>query len=415
MMMKKTSEETTQNRTLFKRLTLVDYFLLLVAVVQGSSQLLEIVVPTAKYSRTSLLTVWLSLGNDISENWVAVSIFLTALVLGNALYRTLLKRNSSFGSSSTSIVLLFINLALCLRVYSNKSLAEKIQYLSAHLPTVFIISIIIFFVAVGIIIIKKERKNAEEIESLSKGEHEKATEETTGSPTTAQTVEEIFQVRHPVSYAYRSFIQHLNTKKEIKRNHKLEMLQIKSNRKEEESKNNSRKTKESTNDRISGVISVVFALIFSIALIVAFFWQKSGESGIDIIEQITDLMLNMTKDLGKAQGPITSFLASCGTLFLIVLIILVIFLMIYASVRIALYLLSHLAEDNNEVHKISKRIKAFIFGLIEGALRPLMFIPDFLESLELMLLNTDVESQVDRIYPPHNPAPDVSDSKKDSK
>lgn len=415
MMMKKTSEETTQNRTLFKRLTLVDYFLLLVAVVQGSSQLLEIFIPTAKYSRTSLLTVWLSLGNDISENWVAVSIFLTALVLGNALYRTLLKRNSSFGSSSTSIVLLFINLALCLRVYSNKSLAEKIQYLSAHLPTVFIISIIIFFVAVGIIIIKKERTNAEEIEKLSKGAHKNAPEESTVSPTGAQSAEELFQVRHPVSYAYRSFIKHLNAKKEIKRNHKLEMLQIKSNRKEEESKDNSKVPNESKNERNFGIISVCLALIVSIFLFAFLVRQRRNGSGIIFIEQITDLLLNMTKDLDKAQGPITNFLVSCGILFLIFLIFLVIFLMIYASARIALYLLFHFAEDNNEVHKISKRIKVFIFGLIEGALRPLMFIPDFLESLELMLLNTDVESQVDRIYPPHNPAPDVSDSKKDSK
>ena len=146
-------------------ISLLNLFLLFIAVLQGSSQLLGLFFSPENMPEPSLLKVWLSLGTDMSENWVAISISLIALVLGCRLYNVLSHKSSFPHNGLRSVGLLLINLALCLRVYSSSSVFDKIAYLIVHLPTV----IIVFFLVMIILVIQKEHRNTKELEELFQG------------------------------------------------------------------------------------------------------------------------------------------------------------------------------------------------------------------------------------------------------
>lgn len=409
------TSDKSSGATSTSRISLLSLFLLFMALLQASSQLLALFFPTENEPKPSLLKVWLSLGNEMAENWVAVSISLIFLVLGCLLYGILSHKSSFPGSNLTSVGLLFINLALCLRVYSNSSISEKIAYLALHLPTVIIISIVVFFVIVGMLVIQKEQKNTKELERL----FHKANVESEGkSPTegggdnngklgtdTGSDPEIAFQLKHPFSYAYRSFVKDLDTKREIKREHKKQLLQIKVEA-EQQKKNAELESLQKTGyipenkkESVIGYISAFIAFLICIGLVIFLSIQNGNTGAPNILQGITDYILGITGILNAAKGPLTNFLLSSGVLFLFVILILTFFLLVYTSLRVIAYLLSHPAEDTERIHRIGKAIKTFFLGILDGALRPLLFLPDFLECLENMLLDTDMDQKINEMYP----------------
>jgi len=408
------------------RISLLNLFLLFIAALQGSSQLLGLFFSPESILEPSLLKVWLSLGIDMSKNWVAISILLIALVLGCHLYNILSLKSSSPRNRLMSIALLLVNLVLCLRVYSTSSFFDKIAYLTANLPTVIIVSIIVLFVVAIILVIQKERKNTKELEELLQGEVNKSGNEAlptgdstdTGRPTTDMRCdpETVFRLEHPFSYAYRSFVKDLGKKQKIKREHKEKMLQIKANT-EEQKKNTELKNlqekgyiPENKAENIVGYISVLLAFLICIALVIFLFTQNGKGGSLIIIQQITNYILDITGILDDAKGPLTNFLLSSGILFLFVILILTFFLLVYITLRVVAYLFTHPAEDTARVHRIGKAIKTFVLGLLDGALRPLLFLPDFLECVEDMLLDTDMDEKIDKIYPPVNLSSELTEA-----
>lgn len=390
------------------RISLLNLFLLFIATLQGSSQVLALFFPPENTSEPVLLKVWLSLGTDMSENWVAISIFLIILVLGSQLYNILYLKSSSPHSGLKSVGFLLINLALCLRVYSSDSISDKISYLAAHLPTVIIISIITFFVAVTMLMIQKERRNTEELhehyqrvnthsKSATLPEDSDANEEkATNIPYDPETA---FRLEHPFSYAYRSFVNNFSQRQEIKREHKK--LTSQTNTKAERQKGSY--NPEDKWERIFSYFSVGFALCACIALGIFIFNQDEKSGGLEVLRRITDYILNITGILDSAKGPLTNFLLSSGVLFLFVILILTFFLLLYISLRVIVYLITHPVEDTARINRIGKAIKTFVLGILDGALRPLLFLPDFLECVEEMLLDSDMDGKISEMYPSVDP------------
>lgn len=416
-MLTNTTHKSADATSAFK-ISLLNLFLLFIAALQGSSQLLGLFFSPENISEPSLLKVWLSLGTDMSENWVAISISLIVLVLGCQLYNILAHNLSSSRNKLRSVGLLLINLALCLRVYSSKSIFDKTAYLEAHFPTVIILLIILFFVTGVIWVIQREHKNTKDLEELIQAEYSKAEGETSSKSDSTNTgefadnisydMETAFRLKHPFSYAYRSFAKDLDKKQEIKREYRKQMLQIKANAEQQKKDTELKKLQEkgyipeNKGENVVGYISVFLAFLICVALVVFLFSQSDTGGGLKVIQEITDYILNITGILDAAKGPLTNFLLSSGILFLFVILILTFFLLVYTSLRVLAYLLTHPAEDTARIHRIGKAIKTFVLGILDGALRPLLFLPDFLECIENMLLDTDIDEKIDEIFPPEN-------------
>lgn len=425
-MFTKTSDKSSDT-TSTSRISLLNLFLLFIAMLQVSSQLLGLFFSAENEAEPSLLKVWLSLGNKMSENWVAISISLIFLVLGCFLYSSLSHKSSFPGNNVKSVGLLFINLALCLRVYSSSSVSEKIAYFATHLPMVIIVLIIVFFVTVGILAIQKEQKNTKELDRLIYGvsresENEASTEyrgadNVKPDSDTRSDLETAFRLKHPFSYVYCSFAQDLEKKNEIKREHKKQMLQIKveAERQKKNAELESLKGKniipENRGERIFGYLSAFLSFLICAGLVIFLFTQNSNGEGLEIIQRITGYILGIAGSLDAAKGPLTNFLLSSGVLFLFVILILTFFLLVYTTLRVIAYLLSHPTEDTKKIQRIGKAIKAFVLGILDGALRPLFFFPDFLKCLEEMLLDTDMDEKIGEIF---SSADSVSESPKAS-
>lgn len=405
--------------------SLLDLFLLFLAVLQGTSQLFDFVLPAEDGSAPSLLKIWLALGNNISENWVAISVSLIFLVLACLMYRSLSHNSSSPNGGLKSIGLLLINLALCFKVYSVCSVSEKIAYLSEHLPAVAIISIIVLFVIAAILVIRQEYENAKEINQISQNPNQdpdsKASTEDDRTATdfhsdTQSGREMAFRLKHPFSYAYRSFVANIGKNREINREHKKQILQIKAEtekRKKDIEIENLRETgwiPESKGERVFGNLSALLAFFACIFLIVLLFTRCKDGASFQALQEIADYIFGLTNLLDGAAGPLTNFLLSSGVLFLLVILFLTFFLLIYISIRLVLYLLLHTAEDIDKIHRIGRAIKTFVLGVLDGAMRPLLFLPDFLECLETMLLDTDMDEKIDKMYPPTCQSPNPTET-----
>lgn len=406
------------------RISLPRLFLYFLALLQGSSQLLGRFY-SAEDGSKPLLKVWLSLANEMSENWAAVSISLILLVLGYLLYSCLAHKSSFPGDNRELIWLLFINLALCLRVYSNNSISEKIAYLAPHLPAIIIISIVVVFVILGILVIQKEHKNTNELENLFQ---RTSVEQKSKTPTedgttnnvkpgmdTQSDPEAAFRLMHPFSYAYRSFAKDLDAKREIKREHKKRQLQIeddaeqqKKNTEHDGSQKNSYRP-ENKRESVVGYVSAFMAFLICAGLIIILFTQSGSGEIPNMIQEIANYFLGITGILNAAKGPLTNFLLSSGVIFLIFILFLNFFLLVYTSLRVIAYLLSHPAEDTERIHRIGRAIKTFFLGTLDGVLRPLLFIPDFLECIGKMLLDTDMDEKIDEMYPPEDSSSKSSD------
>lgn len=397
------------------RISLLNFFLFFMALLQASSQLLTPLFITEDEPTPSVVKVWLSLGNEMAENWVAISLTLIFLVLGCRLYSLLSHKSYFSGNNLTSVGLLFINLGLCLRVYSNRSISEKIAYLALHFPTVVIIFIVVFFVIVGILVIQREQKNTKELDEVFYKENDEAGSKlfTEGggdnngaTETDIKSDPEIdFQLKHPFFYAYRSFAKELDKKREMKLDHKKKLLQIKvdiKQKKKEVKLNRLQEQDEKPVDKIEcliGYISASVAFLFCIGLVIFLANQTGNNRVTNILKGIIDYILGITGILNDAKGPLTNFLLSSGVLFLFVILLLTFFLLVYFSIRVIVYLLSHPAEDTERIHWIGKAIKSFFLGILDGIFRSLFFLPDFLKCLEDMLLDTDMEKKIDEVYP----------------
>ena len=267
------------------------------------------------------------------------------------------------------------------------------------------------FIVLGIFVLQKEQKNTKELEGhfhkTTVGlEDDSSTEgggDNNGKPgtDTGSNSEIPFQLMHPFSYAYRSFVADLNKKNKIKLEYKKKLLKIKAEEKHKKKISRLRENDgpENRKESVIGYISAVIAFLLCIGLVCFLSIQNGIAGATRVIQGITKHILGVTEILTAATDPLTNFLISCGVLFLFVILILTLFLLIYTSLRVVVYLLSHTDEDTERVHRIGKAIKAIFLGILDGALRPLLFLPDFIECLENMLLETDMNQRIDEMYP----------------
>ena len=208
------------------------YFIMVfLIVIQAISQLLGLFFTTESTSPSSLIYVWLTLGNTITENWAAVSAFLIFLVLGNIMLVVLSEKRIDKADVIRLVVVLTANLALCLKVYSTESVREKLSVLKEHIPTAIILISIALFALFVIVVVQKKRKADEEFERLFSAQQSQsggnpAEGDGNGQRNSENTPEyddEVyFRMKHPFAYAVHSLAVGIAERSDEKRKNKLE-------------------------------------------------------------------------------------------------------------------------------------------------------------------------------------------------
>lgn len=386
---------------------MLNWLLLFLAVMQASSQFLEFYMQDKVVSEPSVLKIWLSLGNEITNNWAAFSATLTFLVLGCLLYSRLVN-NSDTDVKRTwvePIFLLIVNLSLCIRIYSNESVSEKIEYIGSNLPGTIVVAIIITFAITGILLISNNQTIKKEINEIykqkngdSSNENSKVNNEERDSSIAEQEL--TFRMRHPFSYAFRSFVGDFENRKRIKREYKKEMIRLKTEEKRVKAtqKLDELGKKGFHNDKL-GTVAVVISLILCIALFVTFGFTENGKAAIESFNEIINIIVGINESMEHAEQSLTSFLSSAGVLFLFVVFFFTIFILIYIVVSVLIYILTNVGQDTDIIQKRSKLIKVFVFGIIDGAIRPLLFLPDFLKCVEESVLEVNLDEKINELYP----------------
>lgn len=394
---------------------LLNWLLLVLAALQGSSQLLKFFIQDEILTKPSLISVWISLGNAISENWATFSVTLILVVLGYFLYKRLYSEEVSNANEAkrgrlNSIFLSIANLILCNRIYSSNSISEKIECISANIPTAIVLAIIVLLGVAGILFIKNEKKISKELATMStskdKLDEENYThEDGDGSGKIDLDSEASFKIRHPISYAFRTFSNYFAEKSELKHALKKEKAQTKisvEKAKKERLLESISKGKFEYGyvwDNQFGRLSAIIALLVSCGLIYIVGFGDKGSDIAVVINKLIDNIVGFTNSINSAEQPLMEFLASAGTLFLFVILFLTVFLLIYITIRVLTYLVVSAGEDVNRIRRLGRLIKVFVFGVVDSALRPLLFIPDFIEHVEMAILGTDLDERIKNMYP----------------
>lgn len=400
-----------QNQDSGSKNTLFNWILIVLAIIQGSSQLLEIFFFNNQTASPSLPNMWISVGKEISKNWFAFSISLILLVLGYFLYKRICgfinwKNRGTKKEWVNTLLLLLINLSLCNKVYSSDSISKKINEISNHIPTAIVVVIISVLGILTALLIRSHAKVSEELKDVSNLESKDSTEAKKEWHDREFNDDELkFRMRHPFSYAFRSFANYLTDKRKLKQEYKKEKIQTKISVEQEKrgeivksiSKGNYKHEYELSNK--GGIASAVVSLVVSCLLVYCFCFSDGNNIITPTINKVVQKLTDITETMINAEEPLMTFLTSAGLLFLFVVTFLTIFLLLYLSIRVVLYLVLSAGEDSERICRCGQLVKIFVLNAIDSALRPLLFIPDFLEHVEIAILGTDLDQKIQEFYP----------------
>ena len=398
------------------KIHLIDWFLGLVLFLQGLSCLLS-VIEVVNNSKSQIVRVLLVLGNSISDNWIAWSVFLVFFVV---IYYLYFFPENTYDEDVYSLtwVLLLLNLAFCLKVYSTDSISEKIVLLEKNISMSVVIVAVLLFVLVILLIIARKRKADREFKRLFL---DKGTEEKLKSDTISGQGESSdgllgclnerggeFRVKYPCTYAFKSFVLGRQELEKQKKNHKLEENKVKHEKEMEYLKNQNYTARDSympeiiSKDKKYNITIVVISTFLSLTIMVLLIKALIAISKDELSEKVKSAISYIstaTNLFGEAREQVTSFLLSVGVIFLLAILIITVFLLIHTTIRLLLntVVLSTI-EDTPRLMMLWRAIKIFMFGTLEGVLRPLLFLPEFLECVEEMLLDMNISDIVDEEY-----------------
>lgn len=408
---------------MFKKNKILSWFLLFLAIFQASSQLLNYMTNNNFESNSPFLNIWISLGNSISSNWFSCTIVLISSVVGSILYNYLITDQTKLRDFSSLFFLLIVNLILSNQLYSNSCIIEKLVFIKqkAVMVTAFIL---IIFISIFIIsIIKKSNKAKEDFDN-SKSSHN-ATNSSNGT-TTSNSIDNNFIWKHPFSYAWLTYKNYLNQKRQYKIDYKKKKIEIKletkklkaQHKKDKLEKEYSQSSDITTQEEQKGIrqnnkkmkresIAATILTVITAAFIIFLISKNGGNKVYEACEKILKYFQTFDTILNKTENPIMNILICFGLLFLIVILISLLGYSCYFMYRIIIYFLFNNQEDNHSVKRFVRLIKVFFVGTIDGVMRPLLFIPDFLKHVEDILLDTDLDQKIQEVYNDSN-----NDSKK---
>ncbi len=144
------------------------------------------------------------------------------------------------------------------------------------------------------------------------------------------------------------------------------------------------------------IISLIAVLIIDIAFFIILALDRDlFNKSLDLINKFID---NSSSFLESMENPVLNWFSLFGNAFLITVIFVLIDFLIYFFIRTMLYFGLNSKEDSAFIKRFARQLKTFFFGIADGAMRLLLFLPDFLELIEYFLLGTDIDEMVRERY-----------------
>ena len=363
-----------------------------------------------------IVRLLLIIENRITDNWVAWSILLFFIVV---IYEWFFKteRTQDENGFPLTRVLFVANLVFGLRLYSISSITEKISLVENNIFT-FVITIVVMLLALLTLRITANiRKADKDFKDLLPEERLDENIESGANDSKATNLdgfdkglfndldekkEKEYQMKHPCAYAFKSFAKRREILKNQKFDHKLKLNEATNKREIEDAEKGVKNTNSDYVPPKQQVFFTVLATALTVGVLIlgVVFLHKQG---FDAFKTLIGLMIDNTEkvtgEFNRAREVVTSFLLSVGVLFLFAITVITVFLLIQTTLRLLINtLFLSTLEDTQRLMMFWRAIKIFMFGTLEGVVRPLLFLPEFLECVEEMLLDTNIADIVNEEY-----------------
>ncbi len=408
----------------FGRLTLFLFVLL-----QIGSLLMQLFLTPETIHNYFVLNILASLGKSISENWVAFSLILIFSIVGYLFYNEVFSSddhantNNCNGYAVRALILAALNFILCNKLYSTESISQKIIFLKAHIDSVIFLVVVLACCAAIILLDRRIKRINKDLEKnrISSTEPQ---ESQNLQPNTSDTDELIsFKIGHPIAYYFRTLACYNLEVKKLKLERKKKALNLKMQYDEKRTESRlqaiGQKAGNNLQNKLTGcilkiksggflnniaiAISMLLTIIFSCFIVYNLFNENSSLLTIfdNLAKRIVDPdnISEQVKNIELSSSAVMECLQSIGLIFLIIAVCFVTSLVIYIIIRIMIYLLFVHNEDENPIKKCAKLIKIFVFTSCESGMRLLLFIPDFIEKVEDVLLNMNLDEKICEFYP----------------
>ena len=376
---------------------------------------------------------WNELGKIIFENWLPFSILFILIYVGGIL-TSQIKAEKDTSNHIYNFILLCINLIICNNIYDNVEFHAKFVFLKHNIWGVlgFLFSIVIvLLIGHALKKTKLARMNYTSIDTdRTKNNNNFAINMNSNGVFNNKDDEERFMKRFPITYIwnnykyYRSLKKHVKHEKlaeyytektKAKNDAKIKILKDKYDKKVKKHTTNHSHSKNIQNElndlkdptsdkgknkkeNIFGLFTACTIIIADITFVILFVIDVKDGFNNSILEKILDAILAFI-NLGsnffdKVQNPLLNWLILFGTAFLLAIIIVLINYLIYFIIRIMRYFVINLNEDNKFIKNYSLMLKTFFFKIVDDIMQLLMFIPDFLDAIEDILFDIDIDEAV---------------------
>lgn len=423
-----------KNNLRFNRSQIYCFTLWTLVFLQVSAQLLSFVTPTQDSSSANFVNVWIRLGLYPTENWFGFTAITVLVAAGSWFYKYITDQKPTLKKAAPLLKPVVANILLFLEVWKLDKWAAKWTYINENAVPIIIGTIsTVAIISTAYMIMTNKQLNNDFNKDVLPSLNEERDENSKNEPRTYSQSEVEYMTKHPVAYRRRmkdlQKSRERNIKNEIRTQHQdfqkkqneqilqIAYAQLETNRKindekqlerlekaratddEDEIKKilNEAQEKIALNEKTSNVegyisLSLTIVLIISIVL----FWiltdNEKKQRVLNNLSENTNILSNW---LSSVEEPLRTLMLCVGTPVLVVIVIALIYLSVNTFIRVVSRLIISHKEDSKRIDRTIAMIKKFFFDTFDGIMRPIFLIPDFLELIEELLLETDLQEKID--------------------
>lgn len=330
-----------------------------------------------------LLQLFSAIKSTITNNWLPFSIFFIIFIFVDVFYHIITKKRTRI---SIKLILTICNILFCINFFDTIALQEKLAYFSAHIVEL-VVFIIMLIVGIVLIYITKKIFNAVQNKQSVNNEIKKEYDAKKSKEKDLPEINDTDQIlNHPFYYIYQNYKYYEALKKASK-------FQAKYTKKAKKYTN----PDGQGNDHSSTVFSFMTALLtvpfFAIIIFVVLFEigvfkneDKNYELIENIINSISNTIIHITQTASNGLNGIEEALMALLLVLGVPILMSIIVIIIAYSGTFIVKLWKHIHDSfqnkDQHVESFASNIKLFFFDTADSVLKLLLFIPDFLSTIE---------------------------------
>ena len=356
-----------------------------------------------------IFQLFITIKTTIITNWISFSILFILLVLTGTFYDILLEKPNKKIITIISTILAFSNIIFCINFFDTAGINNKIVFLKNH-TTEFIFFLIFLFIIIILILTSKKILAikaakpfiAQEITNNIDTNSSNAN----GNPLPSLTTEQI--IKHPLLYIYSNYKYNKAIQTARKHQDKYKKLKDPST---EPGKHSKGFIIISTFLMLLFITPIIISILSDAGILDQFTTQTNLNIFDKIIETVTDRLINIINKTSSSfegiEEALLNFILVIGApilLFVAFAILSYSFTLMYETWK---HISKNIKNDTQYVEIFASKIKKFLFDIADSAIKLLLFIPDFLTTIEDTVFDFDNDNS--NITPPSTPTTDESD------